>query len=155
MGRQISGCSSLLIIIVLPLISSAAHNFSLPGVAPRDFHTATGDPLSIEVNKLSSTKTQHTYDYYYLSYCNTEIIKSAENLGEVLRGDQIENSVYAFKKRTASSSSSSSNPGFFNPSSSSSKIMVIAELNFNCERDGGIKVTGRSSREKMRERESI
>ncbi|KAL6140745.1 hypothetical protein ACLB2K_059041 [Fragaria x ananassa] len=89
------GRSSWLIATVLLLISSAAHCFYLPGVAPRDFHT--GDPLSIKVNKLSSTKTQLPYDYYYLKYCKPKRIEnSAENLGEVLRGDRIENS---FKMR--------------------------------------------------------
>lgn len=57
-----------------------------------------GDPLNIKVNKLSSTKTQLPYDYYFLKYCKpTEILNSAENLGEVLRGDRIENSVYTVR----------------------------------------------------------
>ncbi|KAL3351922.1 hypothetical protein AABB24_020153 [Solanum stoloniferum] len=77
---------------------SFTHSFYLPGVAPRDFQT--GDPLNIKVNKLSSTKTQLPYDYYFLKYCKpTEILNSAENLGEVLRGDRIENSVYTFEMR--------------------------------------------------------
>ncbi|KAF3647190.1 Transmembrane 9 superfamily member 9 [Capsicum annuum] len=59
-----------------------------------------GDPLNIKVNKLSSTKTQLPYDFYYLKYCKpTEILNTAENLGEVLRGDRIENSVYTFQMR--------------------------------------------------------
>jgi len=54
-----------------------------------------GDPLYVKVNKLSSTKTQLPYDYYYLNYCKPpKILNNAENLGEVLRGDRIENSVY-------------------------------------------------------------
>lgn len=53
------------------------------------------DELQVKVNKLSSIKTQLPYDYYFLDYCKPEAIKnSAENLGEVLRGDRIENSVY-------------------------------------------------------------
>lgn len=53
------------------------------------------EPLPVKVNKLSSTKTQLPYDYYYLNYCKPpKINNSAENLGEVLRGDRIENSVY-------------------------------------------------------------
>ncbi|KAL8217359.1 hypothetical protein R6Q57_020732, partial [Mikania cordata] len=56
-----------------------------------------GDPLQVKVNKLSSTKTQLPYDYYYLNYCKPNHIQnSAENLGEVLRGDRIENSVFLF-----------------------------------------------------------
>jgi transmembrane 9 superfamily protein 2/4 len=54
-----------------------------------------GEALPVKVNKLSSTKTQLPYDYYYLKYCKPKkIVNSAENLGEVLRGDRIENSVY-------------------------------------------------------------
>ena len=35
------------------------------------------------------------YDYYSLPYCRPDkIVSSAENLGEVLRGDRIENSPY-------------------------------------------------------------
>jgi hypothetical protein len=47
------------------------------------------------VNKLTSTKTQIPYDYYSLPYCkpNKPGLQS-ENLGEVLSGDRIENSVY-------------------------------------------------------------
>ncbi|KAK8590906.1 hypothetical protein V6N13_030979 [Hibiscus sabdariffa] len=49
------------------------------------------------VNKLSSTKTQlpYEYDHYYLDYCKAaKIENNDENLGEVLRGDRIENFVY-------------------------------------------------------------
>lgn len=90
--------------------------FYLPGVAPQDyakvlallcrcclrkkvFATSVGwvqgDKLTLKVNKLSSTKTQLPYDYYSIPYCRPEaIVSSAENLGEVLRGDRIENSLY-------------------------------------------------------------
>ncbi|MED6138625.1 Transmembrane 9 superfamily member 8 [Stylosanthes scabra] len=72
--------------------------FYLPGVAPADFHK--GDILRVKVNKLTSTKTQLPYSYYSLPYCRpNQIIDSAENLGEVLRGDRIENSPYEFKMR--------------------------------------------------------
>ncbi|EFH61245.1 hypothetical protein ARALYDRAFT_478776 [Arabidopsis lyrata subsp. lyrata] len=75
---------------------SLSRAFYLPGVAPRDFQK--GDPLYVKVNKLSSTKTQLPYDYYYLNYCKPpKILNNAENLGEVLRGDRIENSVYTFQ----------------------------------------------------------
>ena len=51
--------------------------------------------LKVKVNKLTSTKTQLPYSYYSLPYCRPEkIVDSAENLGEVLRGDRIENSAY-------------------------------------------------------------
>ena len=47
------------------------------------------------MNKLTSIKTQLPYEYYSIPYCKPEVVKSsAENLGEVLRGDRIENSLY-------------------------------------------------------------
>ena len=40
-------------------------------------------------------KTQLPYDYYSLPFCRPPTIEeSAENLGEVLSGDRIENSMY-------------------------------------------------------------
>lgn len=54
-----------------------------------------GDDLKVKVNKLTSTKTQLPYSFYSLPFCRPEkILDSAENLGEVLRGDRIENSPY-------------------------------------------------------------
>lgn len=54
-----------------------------------------GDLLQVKVNKLTSTKTQLPYSFYSLPYCApAKIQDSAENLGEVLRGDRIENSLY-------------------------------------------------------------
>ncbi|XP_072998872.1 transmembrane 9 superfamily member 7-like [Typha latifolia] len=93
-----SGEISLLLITCLFLFLAPANSFYLPGVAPRDFQK--GDELQVKVNKLSSTKTQLPYDYYFLDYCKPpKIMNNAENLGEVLRGDRIENSIYAFKMR--------------------------------------------------------
>ena len=58
-----------------------------------------GRPL-LQVNKLTSTKTQLPYEYYSLPYCRPDpIVNSAENLGEVLRGDRIENSLYKLEMR--------------------------------------------------------
>ena len=59
-----------------------------------------GDPIPLKVNKLASVKTQLPFDFYSLPFCRPEkIVPSAENLGEVLRGDRIKNSAYevAFK----------------------------------------------------------
>ena len=58
------------------------------------------DPLLVKVNKLTSTKTQLPYSYYSLPFCKPDsIVDSAENLGEVLRGDRIENSPYVVSTR--------------------------------------------------------
>ncbi|KAH1117275.1 hypothetical protein GLYMA_17G073600v4 [Glycine max] len=89
-------CISVFICILL--ITHQSTCFYLPGVAPEDFWK--GDPLRVKVNKLTSTKTQLPYSYYSLPYCRPKhIFDSAENLGEVLRGDRIENSPYVFKMR--------------------------------------------------------
>ncbi|KAF2313029.1 hypothetical protein GH714_008809 [Hevea brasiliensis] len=78
---------------ILALLFHGAHCFYLPGVAPEDF--VKGDELKVKVNKLTSTKTQLPYSYYSLPYCRpSKILDSAENLGEVLRGDRIENSPF-------------------------------------------------------------
>ncbi|MCO5605099.1 hypothetical protein L7F22_059278 [Adiantum nelumboides] len=85
---------AIVALISLPLL----HAFYLPGVAPLDFNR--GDELPVKVNKLTSTKTQLPYIYYDLPYCKPEkILNSAENLGEVLKGDRIENSPYVFQMR--------------------------------------------------------
>lgn len=86
------------IAMALVLSLAPAECFYLPGVAPMDFQKK--DPLAVKVNKLTSTKTQLPYSYYSLPYCKpSTIIDSAENLGEVLRGDRIENSPYVFEMR--------------------------------------------------------
>ncbi|KAL0338952.1 UNVERIFIED_CONTAM: Transmembrane 9 superfamily member 7 [Sesamum angustifolium] len=99
-GRMMMMISTFWVVVVVELLNktSPANGFYLPGVAPRDFQT--GEALEVKVNKLSSTKTQLPYDYYFLSYCKPPKIRNrAENLGEVLRGDRIENSVYSFSMR--------------------------------------------------------
>ncbi|MDA9766654.1 transmembrane 9 family protein [bacterium] len=76
----------------------SARAFYLPGVAPIDYER--DDLVYIKVNKLTSTVTQLPYDYYALPYCKPDKIKhAAENLGEVLRGDRIENSLYSLEMR--------------------------------------------------------
>ena len=61
------------------------------------FSPAAAD-LLVQVNKLTSTKTQLPYEWYSLPFCRPEeILSKAENLGEVMRGDKIENSLYEIK----------------------------------------------------------
>jgi transmembrane 9 superfamily protein 2/4 len=87
-----------MVLLCLSMIASLSHAFYLPGVAPADFQKR--DPLLVKVNKLTSIKTQLPYSYYSLPYCKPDVIvDSAENLGEVLRGDRIENSPYVFEMR--------------------------------------------------------
>ncbi|KAG9147985.1 hypothetical protein Leryth_003570 [Lithospermum erythrorhizon] len=73
------------------------NGFYLPGSFPHKY--AVGDQLSVKVNSLTSIDTELPYGYYSLPFCKPlEGVKdSAENLGELLMGDRIENSPYRFK----------------------------------------------------------
>jgi len=77
----------------LLVVRPVADAFYLPGVAPRQF--MDGDKVDIRVHKLSSPRTHLPYDYYSLPFCRPEeVVKQAENLGEVLHGAVIQNSPY-------------------------------------------------------------
>eukprot|EP00929_Paragymnodinium_shiwhaense_P088812 TRINITY_DN4911_c0_g1_i1.p1 TRINITY_DN4911_c0_g1~~TRINITY_DN4911_c0_g1_i1.p1 ORF type:complete len:626 (-),score=129.89 TRINITY_DN4911_c0_g1_i1:460-2337(-) len=81
---------------LLSLAAQAGQAFYLPGVAPIEYHQGSSVPL--KVNKLTSVKTQLPYRYYVLPFCQPpEIHVAAENLGEILTGDSIENSMYDIK----------------------------------------------------------
>lgn len=68
-------------------------SFYLPGVAPHDWED--GEKVPLQVNKLTSVHTQMPYEYYTLPFCKPDtIIKDAENLGQIIKGDRIENSPY-------------------------------------------------------------
>ncbi|XP_024385064.1 transmembrane 9 superfamily member 7 [Physcomitrium patens] len=98
MAALSSACAAFMLLVsVLPVVPLAS-GFYLPGVAPLDL--AQGDDVQVKVNKLTSTKTQLPYEYYSLDYCTPKKIENmAENLGEVLRGDRIENSPYIFQTK--------------------------------------------------------
>ncbi|KAI3889614.1 hypothetical protein MKW92_012228 [Papaver armeniacum] len=84
----------LCISVILLLSIHHASSFYLPGVAPEDFAKVS------ESEQIDLSKTQLPYSYYSIPYCSPEsIVDNAENLGEVLRGDRIENSPYVFKMR--------------------------------------------------------
>jgi len=72
----------------------AARAFYLPGVAPVEYEQ--GEKVELKVNKLTSVKTQLPYKYYdRLPFCMPDkIVDKIENLGEILMGDRIENSLY-------------------------------------------------------------
>jgi len=70
--------------------------FYLPGVIPHDYQH--GEQVKLKVNKIDSVRTQLPYAYYDLPFCKpSEVRDQAENLGEILRGDRIENSLYELK----------------------------------------------------------
>ncbi|KAL6603075.1 hypothetical protein ACP70R_043436 [Stipagrostis hirtigluma subsp. patula] len=84
---------ALLFLLFVLACAGAASRIYLPGVAPAGFRKK--DLLAVNVNQLSSIKTQLPYSYYSLPFCRPDtIVNSAGNLGEVLRGDRTENSVY-------------------------------------------------------------
>jgi len=81
---------SLFICLILFHVASP---FYLPGVAPVQFKP--NEQVELKVNKLTSVHTQLPYQYYALPFCKPEKIHDkVENLGEILRGDRIENSRY-------------------------------------------------------------
>ena len=81
------------LLLVLFVICATTSAFYLPGVAPKEY--IDGEEVPLKVNKLVSAKTQLPYPYYSLAFCQPDEIKDmAENLGEILMGDKIENSPY-------------------------------------------------------------
>ncbi|PIN21884.1 Endosomal membrane protein, EMP70 [Handroanthus impetiginosus] len=81
----------------LVLVFQACNGFYLPGSYMHTY--STGDEIYAKVNSLTSIETELPFSYYSLPYCQPigGIKKSAENLGELLMGDQIDNSPYRFR----------------------------------------------------------
>ncbi|KAK9113291.1 hypothetical protein Syun_020088 [Stephania yunnanensis] len=88
---------SLLIFFLLLLASSGCDAFYLPGSYMHTY--SQNEPIIAKVNSLTSIETELPFSYYSLPYCKPPggIKKSAENLGELLMGDQIDNSPYRFR----------------------------------------------------------
>lgn len=84
-------------VLLICLICNLGNGYYLPGSYPHKY--IVSDPLSVKVNSLTSIDTEIPYSYYSLPFCQPpEGVKdSAENLGELLMGDRIENSPYRFK----------------------------------------------------------
>ena len=88
--HSILGC-----LVVLSLLVTLNAGFYLPGVAEKEY--TAKEPPKLKVNKLTSTNTQLPFKFYYLPFCsppNKELHDAPENLGEVIRGDKIEDAVY-------------------------------------------------------------
>ncbi|GMG98845.1 hypothetical protein Nepgr_000685 [Nepenthes gracilis] len=83
--------------LCLILVKHVCHGFYLPGTYMHTY--STGEPIYAKVNSLTSIETELPFNYYSLPYCKPvqEIRRSAENLGELLMGDQIDNSPYRFR----------------------------------------------------------
>ena len=90
--------TSLITALGLALALVAGQSFGLlPGLSPHDYQR--GDVVELKVNKLTSVKTQLPYDFYDgLPFCRPEkIIDKNENLGEIIKGDRISNSLYRLR----------------------------------------------------------
>ncbi|KAJ9169891.1 hypothetical protein P3X46_018038 [Hevea brasiliensis] len=83
--------------LLVVLFVHACNAFYLPGSYMHTY--SNGEPIFAKVNSLTSIETELPFSYYSLPYCkpNGGIKKSAENLGELLMGDQIDNSPYRFR----------------------------------------------------------
>ncbi|VFQ84157.1 unnamed protein product [Cuscuta campestris] len=79
------------------LVSHSCNGFYLPGTYMHTY--SNGDEIFVKVNSLTSIETELPFGYYTLPYCKPQngVKKSAENLGELLMGDQIDNSPYRFR----------------------------------------------------------
>ncbi|XP_057500951.1 transmembrane 9 superfamily member 11-like [Actinidia eriantha] len=87
-------------VLLVCLISQLGHGFYLPGSYP--IKHVIGGALSVKVNSLTSIDTEIPFSYYSLPFCMPQegVKDSAQNLGELLVGDRIENSPYGFKMYT-------------------------------------------------------
>jgi transmembrane 9 superfamily protein 2/4 len=84
---------NILLGLVVLSLATLSVGFYLPGVA-EDVYTDNHPPL-LKANKLTSVNTQLPFKFYYLPFCAPKSIHDApENLGEIIRGDKIEDSVY-------------------------------------------------------------
>ncbi|CAN6571377.1 unnamed protein product [Malus baccata var. baccata] len=84
-------------LLVLVVFVHTCNGFYLPGSYMHTY--STGQEIITKVNSLTSIGTGLPFSYYSLPYCKPPggIKKSAENLGELLMGDEIETSAYRFK----------------------------------------------------------
>ncbi|GLT97675.1 hypothetical protein SLE2022_152300 [Rubroshorea leprosula] len=90
-------CGFSIWVFTICLVFQSGYGFYLPGSYPHKY--GNGGTLSVKVNSLTSIDTEMPYSYYSLPFCKPQegVKDSAENLGELLMGDRIENSPYKFK----------------------------------------------------------
>uniref|UniRef100_A0A0D9YXJ9 Transmembrane 9 superfamily member n=1 Tax=Oryza glumipatula TaxID=40148 RepID=A0A0D9YXJ9_9ORYZ len=85
------------LLMVFLVLAPHCKAFYLPGSYMHTYRQ--GEEIWAKVNSLTSIETELPFSYYSLPYCRPQggIKKSAENLGELLMGDQIDNSPYRFR----------------------------------------------------------
>ncbi|XP_059452472.1 transmembrane 9 superfamily member 12 [Corylus avellana] len=93
--RMPSVCWAFLCVVLL--FAHTCNGFYLPGSYMHTY--SNGEAIFAKVNSLTSIETELPFSYYSLPYCEPDggVKKSAENLGELLMGDQIDNSPYRFR----------------------------------------------------------
>lgn len=85
--------SASVAVVGISLSICSARAFYLPGNAPNAYDNGAAVP--IQVNKMTSARTQVPYGYYSLDFCKPEkLVTSSENLGQILKGDLIQNTPY-------------------------------------------------------------
>jgi len=85
------------LLVVFLVFAAPCEAFYLPGSYMHTYRQS--EEIGAKVNSLTSIETELPFSYYSLPYCRPRdgIKKSAENLGELLMGDQIDNSPYRFR----------------------------------------------------------
>jgi transmembrane 9 superfamily protein 2/4 len=79
-------------------IATAKTTYYLPGVISHKYEKE--EPVKLFVSQISSVKTQIPFDYYELPFCKPkQTTLENENLGEIISGDRIENSVYKIEMK--------------------------------------------------------
>ncbi len=100
------GVASFLLRLVIPVLlvvlwssSLGVEGFYLPGSYMHPYRPT--ERLEVKVNSITSVSTELPYSYYSLPFCKPEggVKKVRENIGELLMGDQIENSPYHFSMK--------------------------------------------------------
>lgn len=85
-------------LILIALWSFCQGAFYVPGVAPESW--AEGEQIHLNVNKITSVKTLLPYEYYYLPFCSPQTPnEQQENLGEIMSGDSIKDSLYNLRMK--------------------------------------------------------
>lgn len=95
-NNNTSSQKSLLVfclLLLLSLFTSTCHAFYLPGTTPESYRQ--GSKIDLKVVKLTSVHTHLPYEFYSLPFCAPERARrTVENLGEILGGDRIMESLY-------------------------------------------------------------
>ncbi|KAJ8767856.1 hypothetical protein K2173_020796 [Erythroxylum novogranatense] len=87
-------------VLAFSLVFQRGYAYYREGSYPQKY--VVGDTLSVKVNSITSIYTEMPFGYYSLPFCKPQdgVKDSAENFGELIMGDRIENSPYRFMMHT-------------------------------------------------------